>query len=82
MSHGLRPHMSAASERRAARRFRDLEAVRLVIDLPEHGLKGGEIGTVVHVFDTADAYLVEFTNDGDGSTRATAELESGQIARI
>jgi hypothetical protein len=79
MSHGLRPPTSAASGRGGLRRFRDLEAVRLVADLPEHGLKGGEVGTIVHVFETADAYLVEFTNDGDGSTKALAELEPGQI---
>jgi hypothetical protein len=47
--------------------------------LPDHGLRTGEVGTIVHVFDTADAYLVEFVND-DGSTRALAELTPRQIA--
>ena len=37
-------------------------------------------GTVVHVFETADAYLVEFVNPGDGSTRALAELTPDQLA--
>jgi hypothetical protein len=31
-------------------------------DLPEHGLKRGQSGTIVHVFETAEAYLVEFVN--------------------
>jgi hypothetical protein len=61
-------------------RFRDLEAVQLRDDLPEYGLSRGEIGTVVHVFETADAYLVEFTNDVDGSTKALAELTPRQIS--
>ena len=43
-------------------------------DLPEHGLERGESGTVVHVFETADAYLVEFVSPVEGSTRALAEL--------
>jgi hypothetical protein len=60
-------------------RFGDLETVQLRDDLPEHGLCQGEVGTIVDVFETADAYLVEFTNDADGSTRALAELTTGQI---
>ena len=48
-------------------------------DLPEHGPARGESGTVVHVFETADAYLVEFVNPADGSTRALAELRPDQL---
>jgi hypothetical protein len=33
-------------------------------------LSATRIGTVVYVFETADAYLVEFVNPADGSTRA------------
>ena len=80
MSRGLRPPTSAASDRQPPRRYRDLEAVQLRADLPEHGLKGGEIGTIVHVFDMVDAYLVEFTNDG--STKTLAELEPEQIGPV
>jgi hypothetical protein len=54
--------------------------VRLRADLPEHGLKRGEPGTVVHVFETTEAYLVEFVSPADGSTRALAELTSDQLA--
>jgi hypothetical protein len=79
MSQGLRPRSSGADDRRPPRRYRDLECVQLRADLPGHGLKTGEVGTIVHVFDTADAYLVEFVND-DGSTRALAELTPRQIA--
>jgi hypothetical protein len=48
--------------------------------LPEQGLARGDSGIVVHVFETADAYLVEFANPADGSTRALAELTPDQLA--
>lgn len=81
MSRGLQPRSSAASgaRRQPPRRYRDLEPVQLRADLPEHGLREGEVGTVVHVFDTADAYLVEFVNEVDGSTRAEVELTPDQL---
>jgi hypothetical protein len=50
--------------------------------VPEHGLVRGESGTVVHVFEAADAYLVEFINPTDGSTRALAELTPDQLAPV
>jgi hypothetical protein len=54
--------------------------VELCADLPEHGLKRGERGTVVHVFERSDAYLVEFVSPADGSTRALAEVAPDQLA--
>lgn len=81
MSQGLQPHSSAASDRQPPRRYRDLDCVELRDDLPEHALKKGEVGTVVHVFDAADAYLVEFVHD-DGSTKAEVELTLRQIAPV
>ena len=45
-------------------------------------LKRGEVGTVVHVFEAADAYLVEFISDADGSTKALVELGPGQITPV
>ena len=81
MSQGLRPRSSAASRRHPPSRYRDLECVQLSADLPDHGLKSGEVGTIVHVFDTADAYLVEFVNE-DGSTRALAELTPTQLEPV
>jgi hypothetical protein len=35
---------------------------------------------VVHVLETAEAYLVELVSPVDGSTRALAELTSDQLA--
>ena len=61
-------------------RYQSLERVQLCQDLPEHGLRRSESGTVVHVFETADAYLVEFVNPADGGIRALAELKPEQLA--
>lgn len=79
MFQGSRPRTSAPREVPPPGRYRDLESVQLRADLPDQGLKTGEVGTIVHVFDVADAYLVEFVND-DGSTRALAELTPEKLA--
>jgi Domain of unknown function (DUF4926) len=80
MSHGLRRRTSSGGDRRdRSRQYRSLERVRLHLDLPEHGLGRSESGTVVHVFETADAYLVEFIDPADGSTRTLAELVPEQL---
>ena len=80
MSRGSPPRSSEGDAVAPRTRFRDLQAVRLLADLPEHGLGRGEPGTIVHVFDVADAYLVEFVNEADGSTRAQIELEPDKLA--
>ena len=51
-----------------------LDVVRLTRDLPDVGLRRGERGTVVEVFDTPEeAYEVEFT-DSQGRTTAQVAL--------
>lgn len=80
MSRVLRPRTSSAGGKRSPRRYHSLERVQLREDLPEHGLRRGERGTIVHVFETADAYLVEFVDPTDGGTRALAELAPDQLA--
>jgi hypothetical protein len=81
MSHGSpQPTSSADRRRELPRRYRSLDRVRLCQDVPEHGLARGESGTVVHVFEATDAYLVEFVSPADGSTRALAELTPDQLA--
>jgi hypothetical protein len=83
MSHGSpRRTFSANGRRQTPRRYQSLERVRLCQDVPEQGLARGESGTVVHVFEAADAYLVEFVNPADGSTRALAELTPDQLVPI
>jgi Domain of unknown function (DUF4926) len=78
MSQDLQPHLSGARGRQPPRRYRDLDSVQLRADLPDRDLKAGEVGTIVHVFDTADAYLVEFINE-DGSTKVEVELTPDQL---
>ena len=83
MSHGSRPRTSSASDSAGlAHRFRELECVKLRRNLPEHGLKRGEEGTIVHVFADADAYLVEFVDPADGSTRAELEVSPDDILPV
>ena len=42
------------------------DSIRLAVDLPEHGLKAGDDGAVVHIFEPDTSFLVEFfTSDGD-----------------
>lgn len=73
---------SAARSRRRTRCYRNLERVQLRRDLPQHGLKRGARGTIVHVFESTEAYLVEFVSPTDGSTRALAELTPDQLSPI
>jgi Domain of unknown function (DUF4926) len=80
MSRGSPQPTSSPDRRRATpRRYQSLERVRLCQDVPEQGLARGDSGTIVHVFETTDAYLVEFVNPADGSTRALAELTPDQL---
>lgn len=38
----------------------ELETVALTVDLPEHHLKAGDVGTVVLVYNNGEGYEVEF----------------------
>lgn len=40
--------------------YRELDVVRLVVDLPEYGLKTGNIGTIVSITPGVKGFLVEF----------------------
>ncbi|HEY2986573.1 MAG TPA: DUF4926 domain-containing protein [Candidatus Binatia bacterium] len=56
----------------------ELEDVILTGDLPEHGLKRGDIGTVVLVHKQGKGYEVEFTTL-DGETLAIVTLDASQV---
>jgi Domain of unknown function (DUF4926) len=62
--------------------YRELECVQLRRDLPEHGLVRGEEGAIVHAFETAATYLVEFIDPEDGATRAEIEVTPDDIAPV
>ena len=52
--------------------------VALTRDLPEHGLRAGDVGAVVRVYAEGKAYEVEFVT-GAGQTLAVETLEPSDI---
>ena len=60
--------------------IRELDSVALVRDLPEHGLKAGDIGTVVLLHGNG-GYEVEFMTL-DGETVAVESLSAEEIRSI
>jgi hypothetical protein len=50
----------------------------LTRDLPEHNLRAGDVGAVVHVYAEGKAYEVEFVT-GAGETLAVETLRPGDI---
>ena len=61
--------------------IRELDAVVLESDVPEHGLKRGDVGTVVLVHQDGAGYEVEFTAL-DGETIAVTTLPEGQLREV
>jgi hypothetical protein len=57
------------------------DVVALLLDLPEYGLVPGDTGAVVHCYDQANAYEVEFV-DAHGATRAVVTLQGHQILKL
>jgi hypothetical protein len=58
--------------------IRELDTVVLRHDVPEHGLKEGDVGAVVHVYRERSAWEVEFVT-ADGATVAVLTLGAGEI---
>jgi hypothetical protein len=61
--------------------IRELDGVVLEGDLPEHGLKRGDVGTVVLVHEGGAGYEVEFTTL-DGGTIAVTTLSAEQLREV
>lgn len=57
--------------------YRELESVVLERDIPEHGLRKGDLGAVVLVHDSGDIE-VEFLR-ASGFTQALVELRSSDV---
>jgi len=55
-----------------------LDVVALTVDLPEHNLWHGQVGTVVETLAGGKAFEVEFS-DRDGRTYASLGLRPDQI---
>ena len=60
--------------------IKELDSVVLKVDLPEHGLKKGDVGTVVLVHGTA-GYEVEFITLG-GETLTVVSLSKDQVRPV
>lgn len=61
-------------------KYENYEIVVLETDVPEHGLKCGDTGTVVELYDP-DGVEVEFVN-GTGKTKAVLTLKENDIRRL
>lgn len=59
-------------------KFRELETIVLTHDIPEHDLKGGDMGAVVNVYDNGNAAEVEFVT-ATGKTIALVTLKATDI---
>lgn len=57
------------------------DAVVLAEDIPDHGLKKGDIGTVVLIHEDGAGYEVEFVTL-DGETVAVATLAATQVRPV
>lgn len=58
--------------------IKELNAVALTCDLPEHGLVRGDVGTAVLIHGEGAAFEVEFVGY-DGHTVALLTLEATQV---
>ena len=58
--------------------IKELDAVALTSDLPQQGLKRGDVGTAVLVHDEGAAFEVEFVGY-DGHTVALLTLDHSQV---
>lgn len=58
--------------------IKELDAVALTSDLPDRGLKRGDVGTAVLVHRNGEAFEVEFVGY-DGHTVALLTLEQTQV---
>ena len=56
----------------------ELDTIRLARDIPEHNLKQGAMGAIVHSYSTGEACEVEFVAE-DGKTIAVVMLTPADI---
>ncbi len=61
-------------------KFDKLETVVLVRDLPDHGLREGDLGAVVQLYEP-DGLEVEFITAA-GKTRALLTLKFGDVRKV
>lgn len=58
--------------------IRALDSVVLMRDMPQYGLKAGDVGAVVHVYEQGEGFEVEFVS-GEGTTVAVVTLKREDV---
>jgi hypothetical protein len=61
--------------------IKEHDRVVLKKEVPDHGLKSGDVGTVIHVHKKGVAFEVEFVAL-DGETLAVATLDASQVRPV
>jgi 3,4-dihydroxy-2-butanone 4-phosphate synthase len=66
--------------------IREHDVVALLIDVPAQGLRRGDVGTVVQMFEQTEAhpagFIVEFVDEA-GSVHAQADItDASQVVRL
>lgn len=61
--------------------FKEHDRIVLTSDLPEGGLKAGDVGTIIHVYGQEQAFEVEFLAL-DGHTVAVATVTPSQLRAV
>ncbi len=61
--------------------IKEHDRIVLKTDLPAEGLKAGDVGTVVHLYQDGLAYEVEFTTLS-GDTAAVVTVEKSQVRSV
>lgn len=61
--------------------FKELDIVKLTHNITEYGLKEGETGAIVNVYNDGEAYEVEFVAS-DGRTTALLTLMPNDISSL
>jgi tetratricopeptide (TPR) repeat protein len=65
------------------RKAHELDVVELKEDLPKYGLRRGERGTVVEVFDAPEeAYMIELVDESGTSSRIADWVKSDQVINV
>ena len=61
--------------------YKEHDRVVLTDDIEEKKLKSGDVGAIVHVYPSQDAFVVEFLTL-DGYTEAVAHVRENQIRLV
>ena len=61
--------------------IKELETVALTRDIPEYGLKEGDVGAVVHCYGNGDGFEIEFVT-AEGKTIVVLTLSSADVRQV